>query len=526
MQYIAWMRLRKGIAVAIGGLCLTFLLLRSCSTLPSLDGRIASTALGDTAATRLDRAVAPLTSAHPNVAGIHLLRDARDAFAARFCLAGAAERTLDVQYYIWRGDMSGTLLFKALADAANRGVRVRLLLDDNNTVGLDDVLAALDSHPKIEVRLFNPFVIRKPRAIGYLTNFSRLNRRMHNKSFTADNQVTVIGGRNVGDEYFGATTGVLFADLDVIAIGPVVREVSNDFDRYWASDSAYPADRLLPRATGASIADVIARASVVERNPASVAYLDSIRRSTFVQQLVGGDLPLEWATAHMISDDPAKALGRADDVDLLQQKLKMIFGRPSSHLDLVSPYFVPASDGTALFSEWARNGVRLRVLTNSLEATDVAAVHAGYARRRRALLDAGVTLYELRSNSGFPNTRSVTAMGSSGSSSGSSLHAKTFAVDRARFFVGSFNFDPRSAELNTEMGFVIDSPTLARQMATLFDARIPANAYEVRADRNGELYWIERVAGKTIRHDHEPGTTFWQRTVVGFMSHLPIEWLL
>jgi putative cardiolipin synthase len=523
------MHLRKGIAIGIAGLGVAFALLRGCSALPSLDGRGDSIAFTDTSETRLGRAVAPLTSAHPGLAGIHPVREARDAFAARYLLAGAAERTLDVQYYIWRNDMSGTLLFKALLDAANRGVRVRLLLDDNNTAGLDPGLAALDSHPKIEVRLFNPFVIRKPRALGYLTNFSRLNRRMHNKSFTADNQVTVIGGRNVGDEYFGATSGVLFADLDVIAIGPVVREVSNDFDRYWASDSSYPADRLLPHATTDSIAAVQSRASSVGRDPAAVAYLDALHESTFVQQLVRAELPLEWAVTRMISDDPAKGLGREDEGDLLHQKLKTIFGKPATHLDLVSPYFVPAADGTALFNGWAREGVQLRVLTNSLEATDVAAVHAGYARRRRALLAAGIRLYELRSASAVPNTRSVRDLGgsgSSGASSGSSLHAKTFAVDRARIFVGSFNFDPRSADLNTEMGFVIDSPALARGMQAVFDQSVPMSAYEVRLTKDGDLYWLERAGGETVRHDVEPGTTFWQRTVVNVMRRLPIEWLL
>lgn len=520
------MRVRKGLVAGIAGLGLTFGLLRACSALPTLDDRAASAALTDTAATRLGRAVAPLTSAHPGLAGIHPVRDARDAFAARYLLAGAAERTLDVQYYIWRNDLSGTLLCKALVDAANRGVRVRLLLDDHNTAGLDPILAALDAHPRIEVRLFNPFVIRKPRLVGYLTSFSRLNRRMHNKSFTADNQVTVIGGRNVGDEYFGATDGVLFADLDVIAIGPVVHEVSNDFDRYWASDSSHPSIRLLPSATADAIAAVASHASRVERNPAAVAYLDALRRSTFVQQLVRAELPFEWAATRMISDDPAKGLGREVEGDLLQEKLRTIFGTPAAQLDLVSPYFVPATDGTALLTGWARNGVRLRVLTNSLEATDVAAVHAGYARRRRALLEAGVTLYELRSRSGVPITKSARATGSSGRSSGSSLHAKTFAVDRSRFFVGSFNFDPRSAELNTEMGFVIDSPLLAGQMQTLFSTSIPANAYEVRMTEDGELYWLERAAGRTVRHDVEPGTTFWQRTAVAVMSRLPIEWLL
>src|SRR5687767_5346707 len=274
-------------------LLLGILLLGRCTRLPPLENRTASMALEDTGATRLGKAVSPLTQAHPGVSGIHPLRDARDAFAARFLLAEAAERTLDVQYYIWHQDMSGILLFQALHEAAERGVRVRLLLDDNSTPGMDETIAALDAHSNIEVRLFNPFVIRTPRAIGYLTDFPRLNRRMHNKSFTADNQATIIGGRNVGDEYFGATEGVLFADLDVIAAGPVVHEVSSDFDRYWASESSYPADRLVPPVSAAQIEELTAAASRVERDPAAVAYMDAIRSSPFVRELTEGTLPLE-----------------------------------------------------------------------------------------------------------------------------------------------------------------------------------------------------------------------------------------
>ena len=217
----------------------TVLVLDRENALPPLAGRTTSQAILDTGNTRLGRAVMPMVAAHPPYSGVYPLRDAREAFAARALLAQAAEKTLDVQYYIWHKDISGTLLLNALHAAADRGVRVRLLLDDNNTSGLDETLSALDSHPNIEIRLFNPFAIRKPRALGYLTDFRRLNRRMHNKSFTADNQVSIVGGRNVGDEYFGATDAVLFADLDVMAAGPVVREVSSRC----RSGTAMPWDR-------------------------------------------------------------------------------------------------------------------------------------------------------------------------------------------------------------------------------------------------------------------------------------------
>lgn len=334
----------------------------------------------DTGSTRLGKAVGPLLAAHPGTCGIHTLRDAHDAFAARYRLASVAERTLDVQYYIWRNDQSGTLLLKALVDAADRGVRVRLLLDDNNTSDLDTLLASVDAHPRIEVRLFNPFAIRSVRAIGYLTEFPRLNRRMHNKSFTADNQVTIIGGRNVGDEYFGATDGVLFSDLDAIAIGPVVSDVSSDFDRYWASGPSYPADRLLPRVDPETIAKISAAAHRVERDDAALAYMKALRQSAFVRDLVAGTLTFEWAVTRLVSDPPAKVLDRAHRDELLMQKFRTIFGAPRAQVDLVSPYFVPSESGVALFGGWAKRGVRVRVLTNSFAATDVAVVHAGYVR--------------------------------------------------------------------------------------------------------------------------------------------------
>lgn len=302
--------LLKGIAFCVIAVCLVLFVVGRCTRPPSLDGRTVTAALLETHDTRLGRSISPLVEAHPGLSGIHALADSRDAFAARSHLAQVAERTLDVQYYIWEKDMTGTLLFEELRAAADRGVRVRFLLDDNGTSGLDPILAALDSHPNIEVRLFNPCVIRKPR-LGYLTDFSRANRRMHNKSFTADNQVTIIGGRNVGDEYFSAAEGLLFVDLDVIAVGPVVSEVSKDFDRYWASDSSYPADRIVPRVDPARIQKIAAAASNVGRDPAAVAYTNALRDSPFVRLLIERRLDFEWAETRMISDDPAKGLGRA-----------------------------------------------------------------------------------------------------------------------------------------------------------------------------------------------------------------------
>jgi putative cardiolipin synthase len=497
--------------------------LGGCARLPALDGRAESHAIGADAVTRLGTALAPLSAAHPGKSGLYSLANGRDAFAARAMLANAAERSLDIQYYIWRKDTTGLLLFNAVRAAAARGVRVRLLLDDNNTAGLDPILAALDADPRIEVRLFNPFVAREQRALGYLSDFARLNRRMHNKSFTADNAVTIIGGRNVGDEYFGVAGSLLFVDLDVMAVGPVVDAVSRDFDRYWNSRSAYPVGLLMPAARGDG-ADAPGPDHAA-LDYAALDYVAAVRASPFVEQLVGRSLPFEWANTTLVSDDPDKVLGTDAPHTRVTYQLKRLLGEPAQALDLVSPYFVPGKTWAANLSAMAARGMDVQILTNSLEATDVAAVHAGYAKWRKPLLAAGVTLYELHRGVGAGRAPDGARGGKFGDSA-SSLHAKTFSVDRKRVFIGSLNFDPRSADLNTEMGFVIDSPEMGARMARALREQAPQRAYRVGLGPDGALYWTERVGETEIRHDTEPGTGFWRRAAVGLLSLLPIDWLL
>lgn len=502
--------------------------LGGCASLPSLDGRVASSAYTDTADTLIGKAILPSVANHPGLTGVHVLVDGRDAFAARVMMADHAERSLDVQYYIWRNDTTGTLLFAALRRAAERGVRVRLLLDDNNTVGLDPTLAVLDAHPHIEVRLFNPFALRQARMLGFLTDFSRLNRRMHNKSYTVDGLATIVGGRNIGDEYFDATGEVLFSDVDILAVGPAVGAVGRDFDRYWNSASAYPAASLLPVPAPGDAAAFEARAAHTAEAPQAQAYLKAIRESTFVADLDKRDLTLEWAPVEVVSDDPAKALRLSREESSVASRLPATLGEPMRQVDLVSPYFVPGPKWTPRLGLLAQKGVKVRILTNSLEATDVAAVHAGYAKWRHDLLRSGVSLYELKRT--WPREPAAKPAGSGsgiGGSSSSSLHAKTMAVDQARVFVGSFNFDPRSVDLNTEMGFVIESQVLASRVGAVLDARMPSRAYQVRLSPEGKLYWLEgQPDGSTLRHDTEPGASLLRRIAVDFMSLLPIDWML
>jgi putative cardiolipin synthase len=394
---------RADIPVAIANLALAALL-AGCASLPALEGRAPSYALADTSETRLAHAVAADVAAHPAQTGIHPLPAGSDAFATRVLLAAAAERSIDAQYYIWHGDQVGYLLFEALWQAAERGVRVRLLLDDLNTGGLDATLAALAAQPNIEVRLYNPVVQREARLLNFVTDFTRVNRRMHNKSFTVDNQVTVVGGRNVGNEYFGAGSGVLFADLDVVATGAAVRDVSKEFDLYWNSPSAYPAPLFVGRAGRDSAPALEARFATTRADPESIAYLDAVRATPVVREILERRLILEWANVEVVHDDPAKTLDATGSPDvLLFPELVAAMGRPQQSLDLVSPYFVPGDGGTAAIMAMAQRGVRVRVLTNSLAATDESAVHAGYGKRRRDLLAAGVQLYEPADGEGRAN---------------------------------------------------------------------------------------------------------------------------
>ena len=439
-------------------------------------------------------------------------------------LAHTAERTLDVQYYIWRGDQTGTLLLQALVAAAERGVRVRLLLDDGGTGGLDHALAALVRHPGIEVRLFNPFVLRWPKPLGYVTDFARANRRMHNKSFTADNQATIVGGRNVGDEYFGATDGVLFSDLDVLAVGPVVSEVSQDFDRYWASPSAWPAQAIVPAVGNATLQALQARADRIAASDAARAYTEAVRQTPFIAQLLAQTLELEWSHVQMVSDDPAKGLAQAQRSGLLVDQLHRVLGTPQRSVALVSPYFVPTDAGAQALVRLRQSGVAVRILTNAYEATDVPLVHAGYARHRKALLHSGVVLYEMQrlAPPGKGPGPRLNPLGSSGSS----LHAKTFAIDGERAFVGSFNFDPRSALLNTELGFIIDSPRLARQIEQAFDTGVPERSYTLQLSDAGRIEWHSTHTTPPTVLTTEPASSWWSRAGMVVLSWLPIDWLL
>jgi cardiolipin synthase C len=494
-------------------------LLGGCASLPPLDMRSTSHALEAPVGSGLRTGIEPLAASHPEESGIYPLKDGPGALAARVALVNAAVSSIDVQYYIWHDDTTGELMFDALLQAARRGVRVRLLLDDLTTRGgLDSTLAALGSHPNVEVRLFNPFRQRKLRALGYLTDFSRLNRRMHNKSLTVDGVATIVGGRNIADEYFQAGAGLGYIDLDVLAIGAVVRDVSRSFDAFWDSDSSYPASLLLGPAQPADLAKLDSLGERARSAPGADRYAAAMRDSQLAHDLATGRLAFIWARAHLVVDDPAKGLGNsAKGADLARRLEEDLDHRVSEEFLIVSPFFVPRDLGRDMLIGIAQRGVRIRVLTNGAESCDVDAACAAYRTYRKDLLKSGVGLFELRRASG--RERSVET-----ASSSTSLHAKTFAIDSAQIYVGSFNFDPRSAQLNTELGLVIDSPQLAGELSRAFADAVPLVAYQLELDPAGNIIWLERTEGrKPQRLTHEPGAGFWRRAWFGFLAFLPIE---
>ena len=438
----------------------------------------------------------------------------------RLHLTEKAELSIDVQYYILTNDTSGQLIVGELLKAADRGVHVRILLDDMYAAPYDPASAALAGHPHIDIRLFNPFRRDVGRMLGGLLDYQRVNRRMHNKSMTFDDQVTIVGGRNLADEYFAAREDSNYDDLDVLAVGPVPREVSGSFDDYWNSPYAVPAEAaIIAGGDGLSLEDARTRLMGLYEDARHTAYGAALTHD--IRRIFSrGRLGLSWVPARVVADPPEKAAGFTDDI--LAERMRPIVAGAQRELVIATAYFVPGTRGVALLSDLSRRGVHVVVLTNSLESNDVEPVHGHYARYRKALLEAGVELWELRPDRPRAD-RSLLALGQSLSG----LHAKAFVVDRRQLFVGSFNWDPRSVDINTEMGVLIDSQALAGQVAGRFQADLSRVAYRLRLDEAGDIEWLaRRDDGSWIAYRSEPSDSTWHTFRTRVYGVLPIGGLL
>lgn len=497
-----------------------------CATLPANTNRSESFAYTDTQNTYLGQAGAREKSDNPDKSGFILLGNGLDAFVARAVLAHTAQRSIDAQYYLFHNDLTGKLFMDQLIKAADRGVRVRLLVDDMGLEDRDRGAMALDLHPKIEVRIFNPFSRKTGRKLQFVTGFGTKTRRMHNKSFTVDNQVTILGGRNIGDEYFDAQPDLAFADLDVLAMGPVVDQVSTSFDRYWNHELAYPALTLMNKPpTPEEVTQKRQKLNKFIARQKDSPYLQALKNSNLAKELKANQETYHWGDAEVISDAPEKITRDRSETHLhMAPKLAPYLEAIDEELIIFSPYFVPGNQGVAFLTGLASQGIRVRILTNSLASTDVGIVHAGYAKYRKALLRGGVEIHEM--NKKLTREQRHDKKGVTGSSK-ASLHAKSFIFDRSRVFIGSLNLDPRSITENTEIGVVFTSREIAADMAGWFDQNIDKIAFQLELTKGPgekeEIVWHGFVNGKPKTFNVEPYTGFWRRFGIGLMGILPIE---
>ena len=499
------------------------LLVSGCASLPSDVQRTPSFALEDTSDTTLHSVIQPLVNANPEKSGFHALIDGIDAFTTRLLLVKAAQKTLDVQYYIWHDDLTGKVLHNQLLVAADRGVRVRLLLDDMDTAGKHEMLYIIDAHPNIEIRLFNPFAGRGSRMGDYLTDTSRINHRMHNKTLTVDNQATILGGRNIGDEYFDASGHVGFSDLDVLALGRVVNEVSQGFDLYWNSQWVYPLATFKPDepVTEEMIKGFRKQSDAYMEEARASRYADAIRDLDLVKKSSIAELDYTWGRWVLVYDQPSKVdADKVTEETHLGPKLRKAMDKAHKELLIVSPYFVPGSNFTQYLVGLVNKGVRVRIMTNSLAANDVSLVHAGYKRYREALVSGGVELYEFKPirHAGIEYKDVKKTKKKWRGSSRASLHGKYFGFDRQYVFIGSFNLDARSVALNTEIGVYFESPEYANMLVKAFDENAIIKGYRVLLSDEGELEWVTMEDGKEVRFDVEPETSFWKRFSTDFLS--------
>lgn len=528
-------------------------LVGACASLPQEVERPVSAALSEPTRTVLGRAVSA-AQPNPKLSGFRMIADAGEALEVRRLLAQRAQRTLDLKYYIVRDDAPTRALLAEVRAAADRGVRVRVLVDDMQTEGLDAAFAAFSRHRNIELRLFNPFPGGRSSAITRLLSsagdLARLNRRMHGKAFITDNAAGITGGRNLGAEYFLQSERMNFADLDVLAVGPVVQAMSANFDRFWNSPSAYPIDAFvqaareappapqpsddapttespanapMPTAPGQSTsASTSAQGSAAAVPPASAV---PPARTATVSGLLGRFGNLVWAAAYLLADAPTKIEFGTDSGEepLLADNLAALMRSARREVLIVSPYFVPGQWGLDLMRDVRARGVRVRVLTNSLAATDVPIVHAGYARYRVQLLQLGVDLFELRPLPARPRGW----IGLFGSSR-ASLHAKAVVIDGRVAFVGTLNLDPRSIRLNTEMGIVIDSTVLSTQLVALFEQSVsPENSFKPRLAADGStIEWTAATPDGERRYSTEPDADAWRMLTFRVLGPLAPDELL
>jgi putative cardiolipin synthase len=498
---------------------LLLLLAAGCAQLPPRPAMPVETAVPVGTGTELDRLTATQEERHPGESGFRLVSDGPEGFAIRALGAHIAGRSIDVQTYIWNGDTTGLALAYVLLQAADRGVKVRLLVDDMDARAKNDGLSALDAHPNIEVRMFNPLPSRSGTMaffVDFLGDSKRLNHRMHNKTWIADNRIAIVGGRNLGDEYFGADAEVNFVDLDFAMVGPVVRDASASFDRYWNSEVVYPISLLSPENVNPeSLEQLRGKLAAAMEEAKKSRYAAALRDDDALKQLGHGDRHVAWtSTYRFIADDPSKATKDKDrENSNVLAAIVPLLRDAQKDMTIISPYFVPGNDGTASLVRSAEAGKGIRILTNSLAANDVAMVYGAYVEYREELLESGVQLWELKP---LPGSKTTYSMFGSG---GSSLHTKGLSVDEETLVVGSYNLDARSTELNTEQVVMVGSPVLARQFMGIFDQQVSGDRSWKVTLSDGHTTWTDGVKS----YDSAPEASAGRKFQAWLAGVLPVE---
>lgn len=497
----------------------SLLLLAACTSVPFDYPKTASTAIPSDPVTLLGTIGANWQQEHGDLSGILGLSNGVDALGARLGLIEAAQRSVDAQYFIVKKDRAGALFVGKMLLAADRGVRVRLLVDDIFSPGVDAPLSLLNSHANVEVRLFNPLSRQSFKYWSYLVDFERANRRMHNKSFTADGAATIVGGRNIAEEYFELNQDVKFDDLEVLAIGPVVGQVSDAFDQYWNSELAVPIEAFAVK-TDPGRLDQWRSNILAEIDQGADGIYGQAIGSSLMQDISDQTVRPTAAWATMVSDEPEKllnAIGEVDQAILAQEKATRIRAAQREVI-IITPYFIPLDAGSRLLEELLARGVRVVIITNSLASTNHVPVYASYVRYRKRLLQAGAEFYEIRAD----HRGEANAWGNHPEMV--TLHSKATLVDRESVFVGSLNFDPRSVLINTEMGLFIDSDQIAGGLSRVVFEELPTATYSVNLDEKGDVYWRYSADDEPEEILHRAPQTSWgRRFMAGFYRLLPLE---
>ena len=493
-------------------LCRIFILLllstvfSGCATVSFEQPKTYSETITDTVDTRLGKSIQQWSAEHEGLSGIYPLSQGMDALGARLRLAEIAERSIDLQYFLMKDDTAGLVMLNALLKAADRGVRVRFLLDDIFTTSADRTLILLNQHPNIEVRLFNPISRRGlSSGLNFVGDFRQANRRMHHKSFTVDNQISIVGGRNIADEYFQLKTDSVFIDFDVLAMGPIAAEISETFDLYWNHSRAVPMEQVADNKTDEDLETV--RASIAEEfDGAYDRVYGQALESQLLQDLIANREPFYPAYAVVLSDSPDKLINDIGEEHMqLANDLLDVLHSAREEIIFITPYYVPGKGGVELMRQLVDKGVRVIVLTNSLASNNHTPVHSGYARYRKDVIRAGVELYEARANAAGETQGAIEGVDTM------TLHTKAFLIDDRYLFVGSLNLDPRSSEINAEMGLLIDSPEIVSGFTDRADERLANLAYRVVLNDQGQLEWHGRVDGEDVIETHEPLASPWLR---------------